>query len=35
MRMYEVYTAASAIKVKAFRDEAEALAWLTGQSAPS
>jgi len=35
MRMYEVYTAATVIKVKAFRDEAGALAWLTGQSAGS
>ena len=31
MRMYEVYTAATSIKVKVFREEATALAWLTGQ----
>jgi len=36
MRMYEVYIASTSIKVKVFRDEAEALSWLmTGQVAPS
>jgi len=35
MRMYEVYTAATSIKVKVFREEAEALSWLTGPGTAS
>jgi len=36
MRMYEVYTASTPIRIKTFREEAEALSWLmSGQVAPS